>query len=97
MEIPPQNAYLDEQIQQLQTTKQDLNIHASVMSQEYGESGRSIQEIFWDHPDNFSQLPITLENYSIPNPKKISLIQLDRDMEILQVFSRDSTMVGSDV
>ena len=95
MEIPTQNAYLDEQIRQLQTTKQGLNIHASVMSQEYGESGRSIQEIFWDHPDNFSQLPETLENYSIPNPKNISLIQLDRDMEILQVFSRDCMRIDN--
>ena len=85
-ERPPGSQLYQDRLENFRKTKESLNEYAKLIGTRFGNSGKTIHEIFWDIPNLAYEIPSELLNYNIGIPKDITesdLLSAEQDLKYL--------------
>ena len=93
---PPRSDLYDGRFREYKKVKAALNKYSAIMGEIFGQSGKTIHDIFWDLPELESHFLDELESYPIADPETISQSDLLSAMEEIQYYAESVTSFNNE-
>ena len=88
---PPRSGLYGGRLKEYRRVKAALNKYSAIMGEKFGQSGKTIHDIFWDLPELESCFLDELESFPTETPETISQSDLLSAMEDIQYYAESVT------